>query len=92
MANGTGEKSAGETWKQLPRTPSHRTSKPTDEAIRRAVGEIAAARGSAPFVDAVILASLRLATRGDLNPLMDAVREIETGTYPAVRVPHDPGS
>lgn len=91
MGNGTGEREATDkTWRQLRRVSSHRTSKPTDEAIRRAVGEIAATRGSAPHADALILAAVRLASK-DMKTLADQVREIETDRYPGPP-PHDPGS
>lgn len=87
MTNGTSMRPpARVTWRQLRRVNVHRTSRPTDEALRKAVGEIASERGSAPSVDAVILASVQLATgRGDdaLKTLMDKVREIEVATYAA---------
>lgn len=81
------------SWRQLRRVNAHRTSKPTDDMLRRVVGEITAVRGNAPAVDAVIFAALRLAmTPGrDLRPLLDMVREIETDSYPGPRASGEPG-
>lgn len=79
-------------WRRLRRVNSHRTSRPTDEAIRKAVGEIAAERGNAPAVDAVILAAVRMAVR-NMGSLLDAIREIEQAGYQAAPPPpHEPGA
>ncbi len=98
MTNGTGNPPAGApaqiTWRQLRRVNSHRTSRPTDEALRKVVGEIASVRGNAPSVDAVILGAVRLALVGGADGrarLMDAVREIESDTYPGPHSPGEPG-
>ena len=79
-------------WRDLKRMNAHRTSRPTDDLVRRLVGEIAAATGRAPFVDAVLFAALRIAQRGELQRLVDEILLIESQSYPPNRVPHDPGS
>lgn len=91
MGNGTENPPKGIEWRRMRRVNTHRTSKLTDEALRRIVGEIAAARGSAPNVDTVIFAALRMVGTQPITELIDVVREIETDTYPAP-LPHEPGS
>lgn len=97
-AQGPSPQSLRVGWKQMRRINAHRTSRPTDDAIRRMAGLIASERGKAPHVDAVILAAMRLATeRAPVADWLEAVRAIEADTY-VVRVldgepiePHEPG-
>lgn len=70
-------------WAQLVRITKHRTSAPTDAALRRAIGDIAKRRGARPNADAVLLAALRLA---DPAALAVEVRKIENQRHRLVTV------
>lgn len=64
-------------WRELARISKHRTSAPTDAAVRSAAATITAARdGRAASVDSVFLAALRIAQR-DPERLRREVERIE---------------
>jgi hypothetical protein len=93
MADSTGTQPAEVvTWRRLRRVNVHRTSEPTNTALRSLAGEIMARRGAAPWIDAVILAALRIAAAEPIERLMDMVREVETDTYPQPRIHREPGA
>ncbi len=64
-------------WGALDRRTKHRTSAPTDRAVRAAVADLAG-RGRRPNADAVILAALRLV---DPAALRAEVRKVEAETH-----------
>jgi hypothetical protein len=68
-------------WTQLPRNSQHRTSQITDQAVRRAVGAVALARGRKPYADTVILAGLKLLERASDQALIELVEGIEQDRY-----------
>lgn len=70
-------------WRSLPRRSVHRTSPPTNAAVRRATAAMTADRdGRAVLVDTVILAALSLALK-DPAGLRAEVERIERATFKA---------
>lgn len=102
MGTGTGPKQPAPPapeqvpFKRLPRSNKHRTSQPTDDAIRAAVWVVTRERGgNDPLVEAVILACVRMATQTDrqLERLIAEVTRIEAEVFMVKPRPgsHDPG-
>lgn len=93
MDNGIGERAPMERvpWTRVRRNPTHRTSRPTDEAIRRQVGMIAAARGARPLVDTVILAALQAFEKLPEIVQLTWVSAVESETYTVRSLHGDPG-
>ncbi len=93
MSNGTTEPAAAARrlvpWQSLKRLSMHRTSDPTNDALRKIIGEIAADRGRRATADTVIYAAIRLAVRDNMDSFIDEIREVESDMYPVD--PHEPG-
>lgn len=83
-------------WLRLTRKSKHRTSAPTDNAIRTERLRIAHERGQEPIAEAVILGALRLADKKKLSAEVARI-EREEFDEPLIVVPdppveHEPGS
>lgn len=90
MGNGTGQTTPRVKWTELRRVTTNRTSRPTDDAVRRAISKITLERGTKANADAVILAALQLAEK-DIPALIAEVGKIESGLYDAPHAPAEPG-
>jgi hypothetical protein len=104
MGTGAGRRATRPAAEQVPfkrlfRTNRHRTSEPTDNEVRSAAWEVARERpgGAAPFIDAVILACVRLATADgkggrDYSKVKAEVARIEAEVFTIQHPPaNDPG-
>lgn len=101
MGTGTGRRPATPApekvpFRRLSRSNRHRTSLPTDDAVRAAAWVVTRERGgNAPYVDAVILACVRMATQTDkqIERLISEVTRIEAEVFTIQPRPgsHDPG-
>jgi hypothetical protein len=81
-------------WRELPRIVTHRTSAPTDAAIRATAAAVAGRRGLRTTADAVILAALRLAAPEGEFPeaLFAEVERIESQQWTIPAPTPEPGS
>lgn len=85
-------------FRRLRRVTNHRTSAPTDEAIRDQVWQLMQRLGggkkNVPYTDAVILAAVRIASRDDSPCKLqdEALRIIESELFELDEdLPHEPG-
>jgi hypothetical protein len=86
MPNGTDEHApeVEVPLRSLPTKSSHRTSAPTDEALRELVATVTLHRaGRKPSADLVIFAALQLAAAGGTKTFADRITEIESARFPA---------